>query len=747
MGCRQPIPPHSGYYLKRSLMKQVIQNARGGKLKLKSVPAPGVQRNTVLVRTLASLISAGTERQMVDFAQSTLVSKARARPDLVRKVLDKVHRDGAIATFKSVLARLDEPLPLGYSAAGTVMEVGAGLEGTFKVGQLVAIAGTSIANHAEFNVVPENLVVPVPADVSAEQASFCTLCSIALHAVRLVRPQLGDFVAVLGAGLVGQLVSQFARLAGARVIVLDYNAQRLELAKSNGAEMVVLLGNGKPAEAVLDVTCGRGCDSVMIAAATESSEPFLTAAEIARDRATVCQVGITGTEFPYRLFMQKELNIIVSRSYGPGRYDRDFESKHIKYPAGYVRWTETDNLRDAARLMSPSQSTHLDVSSLISHRFPFDQAEEAYELVMNGTEPHLGVVLEYSAAGTVADDSPRIMLSEAKSAASALCVLGAIGAGNFGKTMILPALKADSRVNLHTLVTARGVSSSGTGTRLGFARASTDINDVLDNPEISSVVLTTPHSSHASMVSRALATGKHVFVEKPLALSLEELQTVVEARNNSSAFFMVGFNRRFAPYVQEARRFLELRKGRCMIVIRVNAGQLPPESWQGDAEQGHGRILGELCHFVDLAMYLALSPIVSVAAESASVVRGLCEDLNVTLRFADGSLATIVYTTLGDTSFSKELIECYKGAAVCRIGNFREITVVSNGKRILSQSSMAQNKGHKAQMKAFVDGVVSGIPPVDEQSLIDSSLATLLVLNALRLGHPVGIGDQDLVAK
>lgn len=728
-------------------MKQVIQNARGGKLRLKSVPAPEVQRNTVLVRTAASLISAGTERQMVGFAQSTLLSKARSRPDLVRKVLDKVQRDGAMATLKSVLARLDEPLPLGYSAAGTVIEVGAGLEGKFKVGQLVAMAGTSIANHAEFNVVPENLVVAVPADVSAEQACFCTLCSIALHSVRLVGPQLGDFVAVLGAGLVGQLVAQFARLAGGRVIVLDYNVKRLELAKANGAEAVVLLGNGKPAEAVLDITYGKGCDSVMIAAATQSSEPFLTAAEIARDRATVCQVGITGTEFPYRLFMQKELNIIVSRSYGPGRYDRDFENKHVKYPAGYVRWTETDNLRDAARLMSPSLPTHLDVTTLITHRFPFDRAEEAYELVMNGTEPHLGVVLEYGEAGEAADHLPRITLSEAKPAANVRCVVGAIGAGNFGKTMILPVLKADPRVHLHTLVTARGVSSSGTGAKLGFRQASTDIKDILENPEISSIVVTTPHSTHANMVTRALASGKNVFVEKPLALSMEELQSVIEARNSSSAFFMVGFNRRFAPHVQEARKFLKVRTGRSMIFIRVNAGQLPLESWQRDAEEGHGRILGELCHFVDLALYLADSSLVSVSAEAADPVRGLCEDVTATMRFADGSLASIVYTTLGDTSFSKELIECYKGAAVCRIENFREITVVANGKKVLKQSSMAQDKGHNAQIKAFVDGAISGTPPVDEQSLIDSSLATLLVLSALRRGHPVEFDDQDLTPK
>ena len=723
-------------------MKQVIQNARGGKLSLKSVPAPRVQRNAVLVRTLASLISAGTERQMVGFAQSNLVSKARSRPDLVRKVLDKVQRDGAMATLKSVMARLDEPLPLGYSAAGTVIEVGAGLEGKFNVGQLVAIAGVTFANHAELNVVPENLVVPVPHDVPAEQACFCTLGSIALHAVRLVGPQLGDFVAVLGAGLVGQLVAQFARLAGARVIVLDYNAQRLALAKTNGAESVVTLGSGKPAEAVLDITSGKGCDSVLIAAATQSSEPFLTAAEIARDRATVCQVGITGTEFPYRQFMQKELNIVVSRSYGPGRYDRDFENKHVKYPAGYVRWTENDNLRDAARLMSPLQPARLDVSSLISHRFPFDRAEDAYELVMNGTEPHLGVVLEYG-AGAPTDLSPRIALTSAKSAPSGQCIVGAIGAGNFGKTMILPALKADKRVQLHTLVTARGVSSSGTGEKLGFAQASTEVGDVLANPEISSVVVTTPHSTHASMTEKALSAGKHVFVEKPLALSIEELQSVVEARNGSSAFLMVGFNRRFAPYIQDARKFLQARTGRSMIFLRINAGQLPPESWQRDAEEGHGRILGELCHFVDLAMFLAASPLVSVTAEAADAVRGLCEDVSVTLRFADGSLATIVYTTLGDTSFSKELIECYKEAAVCRIENFRELTIVANGKKVLKKSAMAQDKGHTAQIKAFVDGVISGNPPVDEQSLIDSSLATLLVLKSLRLGRTVKLDEEQ----
>lgn len=721
-------------------MKQVIQNAKGGKLRLKEVPAPGAGSRSLLIKTEASLISAGTERQMVGFAQSNMIEKARARPDLVKKVVDKVRRDGPVATVKSVLARLDEPLPLGYSAAGRVLEVGSGLEGQYKVGQLVAVAGVGFANHAEYNVVPENLIVPVPDDVPAEYACFTTLSSIALHSVRLIGPALGDHVAILGAGLVGLLAAQFARLSGARVIMLDYNAGRLALARQLGAEVTIDLSAGNPTESVMDVTRGIGCDAVLVAAATKSSEPFHTAAEIARDRARICLVGITGTEFPYRPYMQKELTILVSRSYGPGRYDRDYENKHQKYPLGYVRWTENENLRECARLMSPSLSPRLDVGALITHRFAFSDAEKAYELVLNGTEPHLGVVMRYD---TAAGDKPAraITLGVPGPAKSGKAVISAVGAGNFGKTMILPALKDDSRAKLHTLVTSRGVSSEGSGGKFGFEKASTELADVLGDAETTAVVITTPHATHAGMVAKFLGAGKHVFVEKPLALTHKELESVVEARNASQAFFTVGFNRRFAPFVQEARKFMQSRQGRSVVSIRVNAGQLPPESWQRDAEEGNGRILGELCHFIDLAMYLVGAPVETVSATSGSATRGLCEDVSTSLTFADGSLATIVYTALGDTSFSKELIECYKGGAVCSIDNFRELLIVSDGKTVTKTKSMAQDKGHKAQITAFVEGVLAGKAPVDEQALIDSSAATLAVLDSLRLARPVELSD------
>lgn len=379
-------------------MKQVVQSARSGKLALKEVPDAKVRSGHLLVRTRASLISAGTERMVVNFAKKSLAAKAKARPDLVRKVLDKAKRDGIGATMRAVMARLDEPLPLGYSAVGEVVEVGAGLEGKFRVGQRVAIAGAGLANHSEMNAVPENLCAPVPDDVNDEEACFGTLGAIAMNGVRLVEPQLGDVVAVIGAGLVGQLAAQFLDLAGCRVVVLDYNAERLKLATYAGAELVCDLSQGDPTAAIMDLSGGRGCDGVVIAAATDSSEPFDTAANIARDKAKISLVGITGTEFDYRLFMKKELSVVVSRSYGPGRYDPDYENRHVKYPVGFVRWTETRNLEETVRLMSRRRDHRLQVEQMITHKIPFADAEKAYDMVSNNTEPHLGVILEYDKA-------------------------------------------------------------------------------------------------------------------------------------------------------------------------------------------------------------------------------------------------------------------------------------------------------------------------------------------------------------
>jgi predicted dehydrogenase/threonine dehydrogenase-like Zn-dependent dehydrogenase len=717
-------------------MKQIIQSAKSGKLSLKQVPEPRVRSGHLLVATSASLISAGTERMVIDFAKKSLAAKAKARPDLVRKVVDKARRDGILATFKAVMARLDEPLPLGYSAAGTVSALGAGLEGTFTIGQRVAMAGAGLANHAELNVIPRNLAAPIPDDVPDEQAAFGTVGAIALAGIRSLGAQLGDLVAVLGVGLVGQLAVQLLALQGARVIAIDVNPDRLALARAMGAELTWSLGEPGLAEAVAALSGGMGCDSILIAAATDSSEPLALAAELARDRARVVLVGKTGTEFDYAAYMKKELTLSVSRSYGPGRYDEEFEGRGIKYPVGWVRWTETENLREVVRLMSPSLPRRLDVGALISHRFDFDQAEEAYRLVTGGAQPSLGVVLRYAERVSAA---PTPTFATPATTSGGKCVLGVIGAGNFARTVLLPELVRLQGVTFRTLCTQRGQTAEHGQQTFGFANATTDVEAVLNDPSINAVLVATRHGNHAEMVARCLAAGKSVLVEKPLALDRDQLNRVIEARQGSAGFFSVGFNRRFAPMTQKAAVHLARHPGPKVVVLRVNAGALPAESWVNAAEEGGGRILGEVCHFVDLARALIGTPIRTVQADAAQVTHGVCDDLSVSLTFADGSLATIIYTAQGDTSVSKERFECFAGGTVIAMDNFLALSLTQGGSTKV-EKSLGQDKGHRAELAAFVQAVATGGPaPVDEAELIETSLATIAVLDSLAQGRRISL--------
>jgi len=719
-------------------MKQVIQSRRSGRLALKDVPAPTVKPDHVLVKTRTSLISAGTERMVVEFARKSLAGKAKARPDLVKKVVDKAKRDGLKATFQTVMARLDEPLPLGYSAAGDVVAVGAGLEGVYSVGQRVAMAGAGVANHAEINVVPRHLVAAVPDDVSDEAASFGTLGAIALHAVRNLDAGLGDVVAVLGCGLVGQMAAQFLRLSGARVMALDYDAARLDLARQLGAEIAWNLADEGLAEMVRDLTDGRGCDGLVIAAATETSEPFETAAAIARDRARVVMVGLTGTAFPYADFMKKELNIIVSRSYGPGRYDEDFESRGVKYPEGWVRWTETENLAETLRLLSPGLPTGLNVGPLISHRYGIDDAAAAYDLVTGGSEPHLGVVLTYpeSSAQVVRPHFKAVSGNQgAKNQGD--CVLGVIGAGNFAKSVLLPALKNMDGVHLHTLATQRGATAEHGQETFGFVRATADPEAVLTTPEINAVLIATRHDSHAALTARALAAGKNVLVEKPLSLTWEGLNDVIAARDNTGdAFFQVGFNRRFAPAALRLRDALAGQPGPKVLSLRINAGAIDADHWIHAADEGGGRLLGEACHFIDLARFLVGAPIQAVQAEAAQVTDGACDDAGIALRFADGSLATILYTARGDTAASKERIEAHAGGATYVLEDFRSLEVL--GDKAVTPWKGSQDKGFTGALAAFTAAVRgTATVPIDEAELIETSAATLAVLDSLRAGERI----------
>ncbi|MEK9754428.1 MAG: bi-domain-containing oxidoreductase [Rhodospirillaceae bacterium] len=640
-------------------MKQVIQSRKSGKLALKEVPAPRVKAGHLLVETRASLISAGTERMVIDFAKKSIAGKARARPDLVKKVIGKARRDGLKATFETVMARLDEPLPLGYSAAGVVRAVGAGLEGDFRVGERVAVAGAGLANHAELNVVPKNLAIRVPDGVGDEEAAFATLGAIAMQAFRNAGTGLGDVVAIVGCGLVGQLAAQFVTLSGGRALALDYDPERLEMARRLGAECALDLGSDAVTETVREMTQGRGADAVIIAAATQSSEPLETAALVARDRARVVMVGLTGTAFPYADFMKKELNIVVSRSYGPGRYDDDFETRGVKYPEGWVRWTETENMAEALRLMRPGQKRHLDVQALISHRLTFSDAEAAYDLVTGGAK-HLGVVLHYAG---LREAPAEPVIRPAKTTSASTCVVGAIGAGAYARAQLLPQLKGLG-AELATLVTERGATADHGRESFGFKQAATDPAAVFQDAAVNAVVIATRHDSHAALTAAALAAGKSVWVEKPLALDFETLNAVVAARNAASAgFFTVGFNRRFAPATRRLQAALARRPGPRVILIRVNAGSLPPEHWTQAADAGGGRIVGEACHFVDLARALAGGAVVSVDARAAANTDGAVDDVAIAMQFADGSLATVLYTARGDTAAGKELIEVHAGGA------------------------------------------------------------------------------------
>ena len=598
------------------------------------------------------------------------------------------------------------------------------------------MAGAGLANHAELNVIPRNLAVPIPEGVEDEEACFATLGSIAMHAVRNLGAGLGDIVAVLGIGLVGQLAVQLLALQGARVAAFDYNPERLALAARTGAEFTWNLGEPGAAQAVAALTGGIGCDAVLIAAASDSSEPLETAAEIARDRARLCVVGKTGTEFPYAAFMKKEISLVVSRSYGPGRYDDAFEgSAGVKYPVGFVRWTETENLRECVRLMAPGLARRLDVKALISHRFPLDGAQDAYDLIMGNTAPHLGVVLAYDKA-----PSRRLapILPAPKPSAEG-CVLGVIGAGNFARAVLLPELAKRKDVTLRTIVTQRGLSAEHARQQFGFAGSATDIAAVLDDPAINAVLIATRHASHAALVTAALEKGKSVLVEKPLALDRDELARIVAARAASTGFVLVGFNRRFAPMVRQARAHLARHAGPKFLILRVNAGALPAESWINAAAEGGGRLLGELCHFVDLARALVGAPIVSVQADAGAAPTGVCEDIAVTLHFADGSLATIAYTALGDAAFSKERFEMFAGGTVVTIDNFLSMTVTADGRTTREKARTGQDKGHAAEIAAFVAGVRDGKPPVPEAELFESSLATVAVVESLREGRKIGL--------
>jgi predicted dehydrogenase len=690
-------------------MKQVLQNLKDGTTEVAEVPCPRTGAGQLLIRTTRTLVSAGTERMLVDFGKAGFIDKARQQPDKVRMVLDKIRTDGLMPTIEAVRNKLDQPLPMGYCNVGEVVEVGVGVSG-FAVGDRVASNGC----HAEMVAVPVNLCAKVPEGVSDEAAAFTVLGAIALQGIRLMAPTLGETVVVTGLGLIGLLTVQLLKAQGCRVLGLDFDADKLALARRFGAETVDLNASADPVAAAMAFSRMRGVDAVIITASTKSNEPVHQAAQMCRKRGRIVLVGVVGLELSRADFYEKELSFQVSCSYGPGRYDPLYEDKGLDYPVGFVRWTEQRNFEAVLDMLSEGR---LEVAPLVSHRFEISQAPQAYAVV-GGSEPSLGIVLSYPVPAS--GEAPRVHTVALPAAASATGTCGRapavsfIGAGNYAGAMLIPAFKA-AGARLARIASSGGSSSVHVGRKFGFVGATTNTDALLADPVADAVVISTRHDTHADYVLRGLAAGKHVFVEKPLALKLAELDAIAAAAKAArDRLVMVGFNRRFAPQVLKMQQLLRGVPGPKTLVMTVNAGAIPAQHWTQDPAVGGGRLVGEGCHFFDLLRFLAGAPI-----ESFHVVRmeaATPDTASVTLRFADGSLGTVLYLTNGSKAFPKERMEVFAGGRVLQLDNFRRLRGFG-WPGFTSMMLWRQDKGQTACAAAFLQAVQSGGPspiPLDE---------------------------------
>jgi predicted dehydrogenase len=706
-------------------VKQVLQSLKTGATEVAEVPCPGVRRSHLLVRTANTLVSAGSERMLVNFGKANFIDKARQQPDKVRMVLDKVKTDGLMPTIEAVFNKLDQPLPLGYCNVGTVLEVGAGVSG-FAIGDRVASNG----KHAEAVSVPVNLAAKVPGNVSDDEAAFTVLGSIALQGIRLVKPTLGETVVVTGLGLIGLMTVQLLRAHGCRVLGLDFDPAKLAMARQFGAEVVNLKAGEDAVAAAMAYSRGRGVDAVIITASTDSNEPVHQAALMCRKRGRIVLVGVVGLELSRADFFEKELTFQVSCSYGPGRYDPSYEEKGNDYPVGFVRWTEQRNFEAVLDMMASGQ---LDVKPLISHRFPVDKAGEAYDL-LSGSAPSLGIVLDYPAPAQLPEAALRrstvtLPSPAAVPAAGQGAVLAFIGSGNYATSILIPALKA-AGPRLKTVASGAGVTGMHAGRKFGFETTTTDTGTIFADSQVNAVVIATRHDSHAGFVKQALAAGKHVFVEKPLCLTEVELEEIEAAQATAGKLVMVGFNRRFAPQVQKIKMLLASVTGPKTFVMTVNAGAIPAEHWTQDMEVGGGRIIGEGCHFIDLLRFLAGSPIDGFAVQKMESPKS--DTVTILLRFADGSAGTVHYFANGSKAFPKERLEVFAAGRVLQLDNFRKLA--GFGWPGFSKMNLwRQDKGQKPCAQAFVDAVAQGrAAPIPFGEVVEVARVCIQIAEAAR---------------
>ena len=713
-------------------MKQLLQNVKTGKSTIADVPIPTPREGQALVKVAASLVSAGTERMVVEFAEKSLVGKARSRPDLVRQVIDKARREGWVNTAQVAFNRLDQPMALGYSSAGTIIALGANMEG-FKIGQRVACAGGGYAVHAEYNVVPRNLLTPLPETVDFESAAFTTLGAIALHGFRLAELQLSENIAVIGMGLLGLLAAQIATAAGCNVLGIDVDPARIILASSLGLKAV---RREEAVDSSVAFTANRGFDAILICADTSSNDPVELAGVIARDRARVVATGAVGLTFPRKVYYEKEISFINSRSYGPGRYDLTYEEQGEDYPLGYVRWTEGRNFEAVVDLMAKGQ---LQVKPLITHRFDISEATQAYEVITGKTnEKFLGVLLNYPETKT--KEARKVIFPTIVHRQASPVRLGVLGAGLFANSVLLPSIKKAGDMELIGIASSGGLHAQHAGKKYGFQYATSNDDEILNDPNINTVAILTRHNTHAELVVKALKAGKHIFVEKPLAITLEQLQEIerqLPLTNNQ--LLLVGFNRRFAPLAQQLKFQVSSLQEPKYVHYRINAGAIPLNHWTQDPEIGGGRIIGEGCHFVDFITFLVGAAPVSVTAHSLPDGGKYREDnVSMTFTFPDGSIGTVDYLANGDKAFSKERVEVLCSGQVAVLDDFVSLQTVKDGKK--KETKGAQNKGWVDEWKVFAKSVrEGGEPPIPYEQLVGVTKATFAAVESLRKQETIKI--------
>jgi len=700
-------------------MKQILQNLKTGEILLKEFPSPSLKKGHILIITSQSLVSAGTERMLVNFGKSSYLNKALRQPEKVKTIFDKINTDGIIATVDAVKSKLDQPLGMGYCNVGHILKVDS--DSVFKSGDRVLSNGP----HAEIVAVPYNLCAKIPDNVSDEKASFTVLGAIGLQGIRLAAPTLGESFVVTGLGLIGLLTVQLLRAHGCRVLGIDFDETKLELARQFGAETVSLQKGEDPVETGMAFSRGRGVDGALITASTKSSDPVSQAARMCRKRGRIVLVGVTGLELNRSDFYEKELSFQVSCSYGPGRYDKNYEERGQDYPFGFVRWTEQRNFEAVLDMMAAGK---IETKSLISHRFPLEQAVDAYR-VLTEDRSALGILLQYPSVEQVKDERIiQLQKNEYPPFESGEPVVGFIGAGNYATRILIPAFK-ESGANLYSVASSGGVSGNHAGLKYGFKETTTDTAALISNPQINTIVITTRHNSHGRFICEALKAGKHIFAEKPLCLTFDELSKIKEiysslfTSHSSLPILMVGFNRRFAPQIKKMKELLNGVRSPKSFIMTVNAGTIPADHWTQDLQIGGGRIIGEACHFIDLLRFLSGNEIITSSLLQMDTATG--DTVNIELGFADGSIGTVHYFANGSKSFSKERLEIFAAGRILQLDNFRTLKGY-NWPGFKKMNLWKQDKGQKACAAAFVKAIKTGqAAPIPFDEIIEVSRVTI----------------------